>query len=92
LRDAKTLLGGGRWSGASYLSGYAVECGLKSAVLAHIERTGIIFEDKRYAEKCWTHDLEDLMQLADLQAEFDLAAAADADLDFYWGIVKAWEE
>lgn len=92
LRDAKNLLGGGRWSGAYYLAGYAVECGLKSAVLAHIERTGVIFEDKKYAERCWTHNLEDLMGLANFQTEFDLAAAADADLRSNWEIVKDWNE
>ena len=38
-RDAELLLEGGQWSGAFYLAGYAVECGLKSCVLARIERT-----------------------------------------------------
>ena len=92
LREAKALLADGRWSGAYYLTGYAVECGLKSAVLAFIEQTGVIFEDKKYAEKCWTHNLQDLMILANLKAEFDLAAAADADLRYNWGIVKDWTE
>jgi HEPN domain-containing protein len=92
LRDAKRLLTGGRWSGAYYLAGYAVECGLKSAVLAHIERTGIIFLDKKFAEKCWTHNLAELLQLADLKAEFDLAAAVDADLLSSWDTVKDWTE
>jgi len=32
-REAKALLAASEWSGAYYLSGYAVECGLK-AVLA----------------------------------------------------------
>jgi HEPN domain-containing protein len=57
IADAKALLAARRWSAAYYLAGYAVECGLKACVLAFVERTGVIFEDRKYAEKCWTHDL-----------------------------------
>jgi hypothetical protein len=46
LLDAKALIAASRWSGAYYLSGYAIECALKAAVLRYVERTGIIFEDK----------------------------------------------
>jgi hypothetical protein len=45
--DVEALLKDSRWSGAYYLSGYAVECGLKAYVLAFVERTGVIFQDKR---------------------------------------------
>jgi hypothetical protein len=41
--DAACLLAGGRWAGAYYLAGYAVECGLKACIMAHIEATGAIF-------------------------------------------------
>ncbi len=92
LRDARTLLKGGRWSGAYYLSGYAVECGLKSAVLALIERTGVIFTDRKYAEKCWTHDLGDLMQLSGLKGDLDIAMAVNRELTDNWGIVREWTE
>ncbi len=30
MRDAEVLLDAGQWSGAYYLAGYAVECGLKA--------------------------------------------------------------
>jgi len=30
--DAQELLAAGRWSGAYYLCGYAVECGLKACI------------------------------------------------------------
>ena len=52
------LLSAGRWSRAYYLAGYAVECGLKACVLAYVERTCVIFLDKKFSEKCWTHDVE----------------------------------
>ena len=57
--DAKVLLDAGRWHAGYYLSGYAVECGIKACVLAYVENTGIIFLDKRYSEKCFTHRIEE---------------------------------
>jgi hypothetical protein len=92
IEDARALLAAQQWSGAYYLAGYALECALKSCVLAYIERTGIIFEDKKYAERCWTHDIEDLVQHAGLKAERDTAAAANPILRDNWLTVKDWKE
>jgi HEPN domain-containing protein len=92
VADAKALLAAKRWAAAYYMAGYAVECGLKACILAHVERTGMIFEVKSYAEKCWTHDLKELLRLAGLQDAFDIHAAADADLGADWDIVKEWTE
>ena len=40
------LLAGGRWTGAYYLGGYAVECGLKACILARVGATPeIIFDE-----------------------------------------------
>jgi HEPN domain-containing protein len=88
--DAKLLLDAGRWHAAYYLAGYAVECGLKACVLAHIERTGIIFQDKRFAEKCYTHDLEALVKAAALEAAFGLDIAANPSLGTSWDTVRRW--
>lgn len=90
--DAQVLLANGRWSGAYYLAGYAVECGLKAGVLVHIERTGIIFEDKKYAEKCWTHDLNDLMTFAGLQEALATDTGVNANLRDNWLSVRDWSE
>ena len=92
IEDARTLLAASQWPGAYYLAGYAVECALKSCVLAYIERTGIIFEDKKYAEKCWTHDIEDLVRQAGLTVERDKAAGANLSLGRNWAIAKDWSE
>jgi len=40
ILDAEHLLAAGRWSGAYYLAGYAVECGLKACIMARVESTG----------------------------------------------------
>ncbi len=92
LREAKALLAAKEWAGAYYLAGYAVEYGLKSCILAYVEKTGIIFEDRKYAEKCWTHDLEELVSLARLEAALGLAVAANPALKRNWLVVKAWSE
>ena len=55
------------------MAGYALECAPKSCILKLIDDTGLIFKDKRYLDKlakCWTHDLEQLLDLAELTAEF----------------------
>jgi HEPN domain-containing protein len=92
LLDAKALLDAGRWSGAYYLAGYAVECALKSCILSRIERTGFIFEDKEFAEKCWTHNVKDLVSLADLQTPREIANEGNPELRTNWSIVESWSE
>jgi HEPN domain-containing protein len=88
--DAELLLNAGRWHAAYYLAGYALQCALKACVLANVERTGIIFHDKRFAEKCFTHDLDVLMRAAELQAEFGRDLGASKPLRDNWVIVMKW--
>lgn len=90
--EAGALLAAGLWDGAYYLAGCAVECALKACILALVERTGIIFEDKKFAEKCWTHDPETLMTLAKLMKTLDADRVGDPLLDHNWLAVRAWDE
>jgi HEPN domain-containing protein len=92
IDDAQILLNNGRWPAAYYLAGYAVECALKACILAYVDATGIIFKDRRFAERCWTHNLDDLLVQADLEVDFGLAMAANPTLANNWGIVRAWTE
>jgi len=92
ILDAERLLTGGRWAGAYYLAGYAVECGLKACIMVHVEATGTIFQDRKYSEKCWTHDLEDLLALANLTPILNADAAANAALFANWAWAKDWKE
>jgi HEPN domain-containing protein len=92
ILDAKCLLTGGRWAGAYYLAGYAVECGLKACIMVHVETTGAIFQDKKFSEKCWTHDLEDLLVLANLEPTLVSDAAVNAALAGNWAAAKDWKE
>lgn len=92
LLDASALIAASRWSGAYYLAGYAVECALKAAILRFVDRTGVIFEDKKFAEKCWTHDLDFLVKMADLEVARGNAINANPQLGTNWLIAKDWNE
>lgn len=91
LRDAKALLAARRWSGAYYLSGYAVECAVKSCIIVYLMKTDQ-FPARRFSEQCWTHDLQQLVHLAGLQTALAAAIAADPVLHANWEIVTEWDE
>jgi HEPN domain-containing protein len=96
LDDARTLLDNGRWSGAYYLSGYALECAIKSCVLKNLEETGFIYKDrdnlKALEKKYWIHDLNGLVAVAGLTPVFGVACGADPLLQVYWATASLWNE
>jgi HEPN domain-containing protein len=90
IADAKVLLAARRWSAAYYLAGYAVECALKACIAKRMKPEE--FPDKTFADKCWTHNLPQLLSLAGLKADFDAAIRADAELRDNSDIAKEWNE
>ena len=92
VAEAEALIAKGLWAGAYYLAGYAVELGLKACILARVERTGIIFKEKRFSEDCWTHDIEKLLGLADLKTARDTDAPAGSQRAQHWATAKDWNE
>jgi HEPN domain-containing protein len=90
IGDAKVLLAARRWSAAYYVAGYAVECALKACIAKLMKSEE--FPDKKFAEKCCTHNLAQLLDLAGLKADFDAALRADPDLADNWDTVKEWHE
>ncbi len=92
IDDATILLQSQRWSAAYYLAGYAVECSLKSCVLAHVDQTGVLFKDKKFSEKCWTHDLLALVRLADLETALYAHLQSSPTFAGFWGVVQDWSE
>src|SRR5262245_4862095 len=83
LREARALLAARCWSGAYYLAGYAVECGLKACIIKYLLTTDQ-FPGRKFSEQCWTHDLRQLFAAAGLKGSFDAAIAADRDLRANW--------
>lgn len=89
LVEAKLLLDHGHWSGAYYLSGYAVECGLKACIAGLMKADE--FPDKEFAQKCYTHSIEALVSLANL-SDKRTAYFTEDDLSANWLKVKDWKE
>jgi hypothetical protein len=90
LKDAKALLDAERWEFAYYVAGYAVECALKSSLLARMVHTAWVFQEKWKAQDCLTHDVGDLVNLAGLTKELNSMLAANPAFVAYWGIVSQW--
>jgi HEPN domain-containing protein len=89
---AQALLATQQWSSAYYLAGYAVEFGLKSCILVHVESTGVIFKAKKFSEQWWSHDVEDLVALAGLKDTLIADMAGNPALNDNWTIVTEWDE
>jgi len=66
IADAAILLASGRWSGAYYLAGYALECGLK-ACIARLTTQDDFPRDRSLWRSAYTHNLEKLLRAAGSQ-------------------------
>jgi hypothetical protein len=90
--DAEALLNAGRWSGAYYLSGYAVECALKACIAKQTNQHD--FPDKVVVLRSYSHDLVDLLDSASLklQLKLDTTPATNPALGINWQFVKDWNE
>jgi HEPN domain-containing protein len=88
MREAKELLKGGHSSGAYYLAGYSVECGLKACIAKMTVRHD--FPDKGLYSKFFTHDLETLLTTANLRSIFDKHAKSNPQFDANWKLSKKW--
>ena len=89
-KDAEALLNAGRWSGAYYLAGYSIECGLKACIAKLTNRDD--YPDKVFAQSCWTHKLESLVKLAGLESLRTSHASPNPAFGIHWGIAKNWDE
>ena len=90
LTEAKALLGAGHPDGAYYLAGYAVECGLKACIARRTERHE--FPDKRTVDASHTHNLRDLVKVANLEQKRLEAAKGDPLFRNHWDLVQQWSE
>jgi HEPN domain-containing protein len=90
LHEARSLFEAGLYSGAYYLSGYAVECALKSSIAKRTLRFD--FPDLARVKDSYTHSLVDLLKVADLGKDFQTARLQNADLQASWDIVRKWSE
>jgi HEPN domain-containing protein len=90
FREARSLMDAGFSDGAYYLAGYAVECALKACIARRTQQYD--FPDKRLAVESHTHNLTELLRLADLVAALQSAAQSDTRLQRQWITVREWSE
>lgn len=90
LADGAALLTAGRFGGAYYMLGYAVECGLKAAIAKQIREHD--FPDRQLVLDSYTHDLVKLLKLSGLRTAFDARSATDPAFAVNWTITKDWNE
>jgi len=88
--DAEALLNAKQWSGVYYLAGYAVECGLKACIAKLTNQDD--FPDKKLAQDCFTHNVEDLVRLAGLTYQLKASGTANPTFAAYWLVAKDWNE
>ena len=89
LDDAKALLDKGRYAGAYYLLGYAVECGLKACIAKQTQQYDFPIKS---SDKFYTHNLNDLVKFSGLAEEHRKKSEENADFESNWAIVKDWKE
>jgi HEPN domain-containing protein len=90
FREARSLMDAGFSDGAYYLAGYAVECALKACIAKRTQQYD--FPDKRLAVESHTHNLAELLRLADLISALQSAARSDPRLQNQWITVREWSE
>lgn len=90
IREAGALLTAGEWSGAYYLAGYAIECGLKARIARSFGRFSM--PDLALVKNSYTHDLTALVSVAQLKGQLEAAELADPAFAVNWALVKDWNE
>lgn len=88
--EAGILLTQGKPDGAYYLTGYAIECGLKACVARLTKEFD--FPDKALATKCYTHSIKVLFDVAGLGAQRDADAAANPGFAANMRVLEDWSE
>ncbi len=90
LKEARSLLNSGNYNGAYYLSGYIVECALKACIAKQTKQYE--FPDKNTVNRSYTHNLENLFNVAGLWPTFQKDTKKHKPLAVNWTIVKDWSE
>lgn len=88
-KEAATLAKTGSQQGAYYLAGFAVECALKACIAKKTRRHDFP-ADKDYAGKVYTHNLDQLLKLALLEAPLYRDMETQPQLAANWNMVRNW--
>lgn len=89
-QEAAVLLKSRHYPGAYYLLGYSVEFALKAAIAKQTKKHD--FPNKALVNKAYTHNLENLLKLAELQLALEKDMKENRALELNWAVVKDWTE
>jgi HEPN domain-containing protein len=90
-REAGALLRSRNPIGAYYLSGYAIECALKACIAKQGRRHEFPLKAD-YIRRLYTHDLKELLRLAEIEDQLEDDMRKNAALARNWFMVKDWTE
>jgi hypothetical protein len=89
-KEAVVLARSRNQQGAYYLAGFAVECALKACIAKKTRRHDFP-ADVKHAGRVYSHDLTELLKLADLDGQLDKDMKISRKLATNWGVIKAWK-
>jgi hypothetical protein len=86
LRDAEALCRAGRYDGATYLCGYAVELSLKARICRTLRWAGFPHTRKEFEsyQSFKVHNLETLLRLSGVEGKITTVHAASWSAVVYW--------
>lgn len=87
LEDARALFAAGRFAGAAYLAGYAVELSLKSRICLTLGWPGFPETTNEFKgfQSLKTHDLEVLLRFSGFETTIKTSHLAE------WSVVLGWD-
>jgi HEPN domain-containing protein len=90
LVDARQLFKSGRYSAAYYLSGYAVELGIKACIASVFQAQ--VIPDKSFVSAVYSHKLDELLGLAGIKPQLQEDMRNNPALAAAWGVASKWNE
>ncbi|MDX2041108.1 MAG: HEPN domain-containing protein [Acidobacteriota bacterium] len=87
LKDAEALFNAGRYDGAVYLSGYAIELALKNRICKTLKWSGFPQTRSEFQpfQSFKTHNLDVLLSLSGLESKIKTAYLAE------WSAIAKWD-
>lgn len=88
-KEAEVLARYGNDQGAYYLAGFAIECALKACIAKKMRRHDFPLSAKD-ANRVYTHDLGELLKLAEIETHLLKAMRRSRALRENWAVVQNW--
>jgi hypothetical protein len=86
--ESLVLLKSRKYHGSYYLSGHMLEVAIKACIVKKIN--GQTMPDKKFVEKFYTHNLEELLKLAGLFQQLTADCKSNPTFASNWSVVKDW--